>query len=298
MPAASTAFGSRAGSHAWGSSSPPPAPRRPRTRRTRGTRARRPGRTPRVRPRSAARTRRSRCRRDRRASPPISLAKITTIRIMISVTEIVSIDSSARVVTLMSLYASKPMMAAATSAITTHSGSCQIAGPVEERRRRTGRPRRTRRSERQIGAEQRPAGEEPGLRAERHSAERVDRSGMCVVAGQADEGERDQQHADRGHDERQRHRPPDVRGDADAVQRHRGGRRHDPDRERDRLPEAQLAPKSAVLCGALSRHQFLPSKSSRAGTRPPPSWARPRARGCAGRRRPSRCAYASCRSRS
>ena len=95
--------------------------------------------------------------------------------------------------------------------------------------------------ERDVGAHQRPAGEEAGLWAECHAGQRVHRAGVAEVPAQPDERVGDEHHADRREDERQRHGAADEPGRGRAVEGHRRGRGHDPDRDRDRLPEAQLA---------------------------------------------------------
>src|SRR2546421_137110 len=82
-----------------------------------------------------------------------------------------------------------------------------------------GRPNR----EREVGAEQRPAGEEARPRAEGGAGERVDRAGMAVVAGKAHDPEGDEEDEDRRDQEGQRDRLADVGGHALAVQGH-GGR--------------------------------------------------------------------------
>jgi hypothetical protein len=64
---------------------------------------------------------------------------------------------------------------------------------------------------------------------------------VVEVAGEADERVRDQPDRDRSEQECERYGSADEPGRRDAVEGHRGRRRHDPDRDRDRLPEAQLA---------------------------------------------------------
>ena len=117
-------------------------------------------------------------------------------------------------------------------------------------RARLGR-RRTREGE--VGPQQRPAGEEAGLRAERDPREGEHRAGMAEVPREPDERVGDQQHADGGEDEGQRHGPADQARGRDAVERHRGGRGHDRDREGDRLPEAQLSAQAGAAGGRRAR---------------------------------------------
>src|SRR5579884_559794 len=124
-----------------------------------------------------------------------------------------------------------------------------------------------------VGGQQRPACEEPGARAERDSGERVRRAGMVEVARQPDERVRDERDRDRREEERERDRPPDVQRRGGAVEGHRRGRGHDPDRDRDRLPEAELAPERALagvllVCDGDVAHLSPPSKID-SGTKQP-----------------------------
>src|SRR5262249_4809190 len=65
-------------------------------------------------------------------------------------------------------------------------------------------------------------------------------------------------------EESQRHCAPDESRRCNAVQRHRRGRSHDPDRDCDRLPEAQLAPEGPLDVLLVSdddvAHRSPPSK--------------------------------------
>ena len=118
------------------------------------------------------------------------------------------------------------------------------ADPVEEPLPEQPDLRRRRDGEQRVGRHQRPAGEEPGPRAERRAGEREHRAGRVEVPREPHEPVRHEHHADRGDQERERHRPADEPRHGRAVERHRGGRRHDRERQRDRLDEAQLAPQS------------------------------------------------------
>src|SRR5207253_767445 len=71
----------------------------------------------------------------------------------------------------------------------------------------------------------------------------------------ADEGVRGERDRNRREQEGERHRAPNQARRRDAVQRHRSGRRHDPNRERDRFPEAELAPERAARA-CLDRRSF------------------------------------------
>jgi hypothetical protein len=65
---------------------------------------------------------------------------------------------------------------------------------------------------------------------------------VVEVARQADERVGDERDRDRREEEGERDRPADESRRRNPVQRHRRSRRHDPDRDRKRLEEAQLTP--------------------------------------------------------
>src|SRR5262249_47744795 len=124
--------------------------------------------------------------------------------------------------------------------------------------------RDVRRDEAAVGRQQGPAREEAGTRAERHAREAVRRAGVIEVRGQPDERVRDECDGDRREQEGQRYRAPDEACGRDAVQRHGCGRDHDPDRDRDRLPETQLASEGPLdvllVCDNGVAHRSPPSK--------------------------------------
>src|SRR5207244_618822 len=103
-----------------------------------------------------------------------------------------------------------------------------------------------RRGERGVRPHQRPAGEEADMRTQRRAVQRVRGAGVVEVTRQPDERVRHEGDRDRREEERERNRSPDEARRRDAVERHRGRRRHDPDREGNRLPETQLAPELSV----------------------------------------------------
>jgi hypothetical protein len=96
--------------------------------------------------------------------------------------------------------------------------------------------------EARVRREERPAGEEARTRADRHSDERIRRARVVEVARQAHERVGDERDRNRREEESERHRAADEPRRRNAVQRHRRGRRHDPDRDCKRLEEAQLTP--------------------------------------------------------
>jgi hypothetical protein len=157
------------------------------------------------------------------------------------------------------------------------------ADPGEERLAEEPDLGRRSRREREVGAEERPPGEEPGAGPERHARERVHRPRVAEALRQPDERVRHEHDAHGRRDERQRHRLPDERGGHSAVERHGRGRRHDRDRQRDRLPEVQLAAQAAgppLVVRRRRRRALLESKShvrmatSDASTGPPPRHSR------------------------
>src|SRR5215213_2704531 len=81
---------------------------------------------------------------------------------------------------------------------------------------------------------------------------------MVEIAREADEGVGDEQDAHGGEDERQRDGSPHQTGRQRPVESHGGARSHDADRQRDRLPEAQLAPQAPLLARPGIRAHPLP----------------------------------------
>ncbi len=118
------------------------------------------------------------------------------------------------------------------------------AAPAEERRPESTDLRDVRDDEQRVRREQRPAGEEAGARAERHARKRVGRARVVEVGREPDERVRDERDRDRREQECERDRAADQARRHCSVERHRRGRRHDPHRDRDRLPESKLTPKS------------------------------------------------------
>ena len=125
-----------------------------------------------------------------------------------------------------------------------------------------------------VGAEQAPARDHPGPRAERGADERVDRAGMVEVLAQPDEGVGHQQHADGRDEEGQRHGAArrggarlrvDVRGHARRHQRHRQAHRR-PYRQRTFKPRcAGRVRFHLLLLTVLGPHSVPPTRPSRKG---------------------------------
>ena len=197
------------------------------------------------------------------AEPPITFAKITTISTRISSTEIPSMPSSDRVATRMSPNA---RIAKTTIAISARISQSKFPGAdaVEEALAEQPDLGRRRDREQRVRPHQPEAGEEAGARAERGPGEREHRAGRVEMTRQPDEPVRDEHHADRGDQERERHRPPDQPGDRGPVERHRGGRRHDRQRQRDRFDEAQLPAEPLLLGAHGGSKSYTPRRRSRA----------------------------------
>src|SRR5437867_442343 len=105
---------------------------------------------------------------------------------------------------------------------------------------------------------------------ERHAREGICGTGVTEMTSEADERVRDERDRDRRKEKREWDRPSDQAGRRDAVQSHRGGRRHDPKRKGNRLPEAKLPPQASGPFGNRSRrarrcHQPPPSSKISSG---------------------------------
>ena len=125
-----------------------------------------------------------------------------------------------------------------------------------------------------VGAEQPPAGDYPGPRAERGADERVHRARVVEVLAQPDEGVGHQEHADGRDEEGQRHGAARVERASLRVDVRGHARRHQRDGQAHRCPHRQrtLKPRCAgrarfhlLLLTVLDPHSVPPVRPPRKG---------------------------------
>jgi hypothetical protein len=107
----------------------------------------------------------------------------------------------------------------------------QVGAEQPDRRETDGR-------EAEIGAEQRPAGDQPGAGTEHRPYEAVGRARIGMVMRQAREAPRHHQHDDGGEREDERHHPPNMLGRLLRIEVHGHRGRHARDRDGDGIPGA------------------------------------------------------------
>src|SRR5829696_9143582 len=101
-----------------------------------------------------------------------------------------------------------------------------------------------------IRAHKRPPGDDTGPRPERRPDEAVHAASVIKALGEPDEGPGDQEHADGRKSERERNGAPHAGvGGALRVDVGRHGRRHERQRDTNRLPQMQLTPQMRTLGG-------------------------------------------------
>ena len=125
-----------------------------------------------------------------------------------------------------------------------------------------------------VGAEQAPARDHPGPRAERGADERVHRARVVKVLAQPDEGVGHQEHADGRDEEGQRHGAARVERASLRVDVRGHARRHQRDGQAHRCPHRQrtLKPRCArrarfhlLLLTVLDPHSVPPARPPRKG---------------------------------